>query len=304
MSSRSTGMIRSDESQNSISDTHKVLQKRSKSTDSSPITALYSPKTTNLTISNLIRLSRPLSTRRITMAWRSSGATNTALIENLFSNGLIKSIRVKDAMLNVDRGHYAPREPYADTPQYVGHHATISAPHMHAHACEALLSVLKPNGRVLDVGSGSGYLTHVLANLVEPDGEVIGIEHIEELAREAKLNMGKSDAGRELMRSKRVRFICRDGREGFREADRHGDGYDAIHVGAAAKGWPEELVEQLKNGGRMFIPIEEKNGEQNIWIVDKDEDGQVERKKMFGVQYVPLTDAPVSPLPLSSGQGE
>ncbi|RMY24767.1 hypothetical protein D0865_16374, partial [Hortaea werneckii] len=105
------------------------------------------------------------------MAWRSSGSSNQALIENLASNGLITQARVKQAMLGVDRAHYAPAAPYQDSPQPIGHRATISAPHMHAAACESLLPYLRPGARVLDIGSGSGYLTHVLAELVKPGGK-------------------------------------------------------------------------------------------------------------------------------------
>merc|ERR1712093_939634 len=78
--------------------------------------------------------------------WRCGGKTNAELIENLFKNNLITSSRVRDAMLNVDRAHYCPDPEYAyeDSPQSIGHAATISAPHMHASAAESLLPYLKP----------------------------------------------------------------------------------------------------------------------------------------------------------------
>jgi len=124
--------------------------------------------------------------------------------------------------------------------------ATISAPHMHASAAESLLSYLQPSSKVLDIGSGSGYLTHVLANLVEPDGTVIGVDHIQGLVDLASSNMAKSEEGKELLKSERVKFIKADGRLGWAE----GAPYDAIHVGAAAKEAHEVLVEQLKAPGR------------------------------------------------------
>lgn len=75
----------------------------------------------------------------------------------------------------VDRGHYAPRNPYNDSPQSIGHAATISAPHMHASAVEHLVERIVPESapRVLDIGSGSGYLTHVFAELVGDKGLVV-----------------------------------------------------------------------------------------------------------------------------------
>ncbi|KAJ4365623.1 hypothetical protein N0V83_008243 [Neocucurbitaria cava] len=221
------------------------------------------------------------------MAWRSSGASNEALIANLAKNGLIESDRVKEAMLKVDRAHYAPSSAYEDSPQPIGHRATISAPHMHASACESLLPNLSPGSRVLDIGSGSGYLTAVLANLVGPSGTVIGIDHIQPLVDMATTNMRKSEEGRRMLESGQVKFIAGDGRKGWKE----GAPYDAIHVGAAAAEHHQELTEQLKAPGRLFVPVAE-GWVQHIYVVDKKEDGSVEKKKLYGVQYVPLTDAP------------
>jgi len=103
----------------------------------------------------------------------------------------------------------------------------------------------------------------------------------------ARSNMGKSAEGRNLLETGAVEFVKGDGRKGWAAAAP----YDAIHVGAAAAGWHKELTDQLKAPGRLFVPVEE-GFEQNIYVVDKDEKGEVTRKKMFGVQYVPLTDAP------------
>jgi protein-L-isoaspartate(D-aspartate) O-methyltransferase len=206
--------------------------------------------------------------------------------------------------VKVDRAHYAPSSPYSDSPQSIGYGATISAPHMHGHACEYLIDYLHPGSRVLDIGSGSGYLTHVFANLItdsssppsNADGHVIGIEHIQELVDLARHNMQKSDSGRKFLESGKVRFVAGDGRLGWKE----GGPYDAIHVGAAAETLHPTLVEQLRAPGRMFIPVESESPTgalglsdgQHIWIVDKKADGSVRKEKVFAVRYVPLTDAP------------
>jgi protein-L-isoaspartate(D-aspartate) O-methyltransferase len=234
------------------------------------------------------------------MAWRCSGRTNGELISNLFSAGLITSPRVRDAMSSVDRAHYCPSSPlaaYEDSPQSIGFDATISAPHMHASACESLLGFMPESqgARVLDIGSGSGYLTHVLANLVcgadgVGDGKVVGIDHIAGLVDLARSNMRRSEEGRRLLDTGKVELILGDGRKGYAS----GGPYDAIHVGAAAKELHQDLVEQLKSPGRMFIPVEDRGGwgSQWIWVVDKDADGQITKRKDMGVRYVPLTDAP------------
>ncbi|PYH75970.1 protein-L-isoaspartate O-methyltransferase [Aspergillus uvarum CBS 121591] len=240
------------------------------------------------------------------MAWYCSGSTNSELVENLYRTGLIKSERVRDAMKGVDRAHYAPSRPYSDSPQPIGHAATISAPHMHGHACEYLIDFLKPGSHVLDIGSGSGYLTHVFANLVtdpsaanQANGQVIGIDHIPELVKLAYENMSKSEQGRKYLKSEIVKFIASDGRLGWPQ----GAPYDAIHVGAAAERLHPVLIEQLRTPGRLFIPVDMDSddgdagsfgpsGGQYIWVVDKKADGSVSKEKIFQVSYVPLTDRP------------
>ncbi|KAK4136066.1 protein-L-isoaspartate O-methyltransferase [Trichocladium antarcticum] len=239
------------------------------------------------------------------MAWRSSGGSNRDLIENLFRNGMIKHLEVKEAFLKVDRAHYAPSHPYDDSPQPIGHHATISAPHMHASAVENLLPFLTPSParpapRALDIGSGSGYLTHVMAELVGGGGgAVVGVEHIAPLRDMGERNMRKSEDGRRLLDAGRVRFVVGDGRRGW--VDTEGGGlkgeggkWDAIHVGAAAAEVHPELLAQLASPGRMFIPVDDElgGGDQHVWCVDKDGEGVVTKRRLFGVRYVPLTDPP------------
>ena len=161
---------------------------------------------------------------------------------------------------------------------------------MHAAACESLLPFLYPGARVLDVGSGSGYLTHVLSKLVEDEGEgkVVGVDHIRELVDLASNNMRKSQDGKEMLNNGKVQFVKADGRKGWKE----GGPYDAIHVGAAATEAHPILLDQLKAPGRLFIPVGDSYA-QYIWVIDKDENGNVKREKSFGVRYVPLTDEPV-----------
>ena len=117
---------------------------------------------------------------------------------------------------------------------------------MHASAAESLLPFLYPGAQVLDIGSGSGYLTHVLANLTGREGRVIGVDHIQGLVDLATSNMSKSSDGKELLRTGQAVFVKADGREGWKS----GAPYDAIHVGAAALEAHASLIEQLKAPGR------------------------------------------------------
>ncbi|KZT24906.1 protein-L-isoaspartate O-methyltransferase, partial [Neolentinus lepideus HHB14362 ss-1] len=224
------------------------------------------------------------------MAWRSSGSTNAELIANMLRYGVFSSERVAAAMTKVDRANYVldKGDAYIDSPQRIGYDATISAPHMHAHAAENLLPYLHPGARVLDVGSGSGYLSAVLFHLVNAPGsggkgKVVGIEHIEELVQWSKENLRRDGLSKEMDEG-RIIMIAGDGRQGWPSEGP----YDAIHVGAAAPTMPQALIEQLARPGRMFIPVGTR--EQKIVQVDKDTEGKVTQKELIDVLYVPLTD--------------
>lgn len=117
---------------------------------------------------------------------------------------------------------------------------------MHAAACESLLPFLTSGASVLDVGSGSGYLTHVLAELVKPGGCVVGVDHIQPLVDMSLRNAQKSQAGQAMLDSKVLQLVKSDGRLGWPAAAP----YDAIHVGAAAEELHQSLVDQLKAPGR------------------------------------------------------
>lgn len=207
---------------------------------------------------------------------------------------IIKAERVVNAMKKVDRANYVLRKDtaYQDTPQAIGHEATISAPHMHAYASEHLLPYIYPGARVLDVGSGSGYLTAVLHHIASEDparpGKVVGIEHVPELVAFSEENLRKDGLG-DALASKAIELIAGDGRQGYAQ----GGPYDAIHVGAAAPELPRPLVDQLASPGRMFIPVGTHS--QYIMHIDKDKDGNVTESQVMAVSYVPLTGRRVIP---------
>lgn len=225
------------------------------------------------------------------MAWRCSGTTNAELVANMHSSRLISSDLVKDAMSKVDRANYVrdKRDAYEDAPQSIGHGATISAPHMHAHAAEHLLPYLKPGSKVLDVGSGSGYLAAIFHRLVSPDGvpslgsKVVGIDHVPQLVDWSVSNLRRDGLGHAL-EDGQIEMISGDGRSGHPS----GGPYNCIHVGAAAPTLPQQLIDQLTKPGRLFIPVGTVN--QRLLQIDKDKEGNVTQKDLFGVVYVPLTD--------------
>lgn len=169
-----------------------------------------------------------------------------------------------------------------DSPMPIGYNATISAPHMHALCLELLLNHLKPGMRALDVGSGTGYLTACFALMVGDKGRAVGVEHIPQLVKQSIANVKASKAG-DLLQDRQLSLHVGDGRSGWPDDAP----YDAIHVGAAASEVPEALLQQLKPGGRMVIPV----GDflQDLQVIDKQEDGTLKASPVTSVRYVPLT---------------
>ncbi|KAK9818393.1 hypothetical protein WJX72_011929 [[Myrmecia] bisecta] len=193
-------------------------------------------------------------------------------------------------MRAVDRAHFVlPDMPrayaYVDSALPIGHKQTISAPHMHATALDLLQGHAVPGASVLDVGSGSGYLSAALGKLVgDQGGQVIGVEKHKELADRSIQNI--KDASPELLEQQTVKIM--PGNVLGSVLDSYGL-FDAIHVGAAADEIPQTLVDKLKPGGRMVIPVGPQDSFQDLYCVDKDAAGNVTPFRLMSVAYVPLT---------------
>jgi len=186
------------------------------------------------------------------------------------------SEKVSKAMLKVPRHVFIPEyasEAYNDYPLPIGYEQTISAPHMVAIMCELL--DLKEGEKVLEVGTGSGYHAAVVAEIVGEKGKVISIERIPELAERAKRTL-------ESLGIKNVNVIVGDGSKGYEEEAP----YDKIYVTAAAPDIPKSLIEQLKNGGKMVIPIGDYV--QYLYVVEKDKTGKITKKNWGPVRFVLL----------------
>lgn len=217
--------------------------------------------------------------------WSGSGVDrNKGMVEQLKTYGIIQSEKVEEVMESIDRALFVPsgNPPYLDSPMPIGYNATISAPHMHATCLQLLEDNLQPGMRALDVGSGTGYLTACFALMVGPQGRAVGVEHIPELVASSIQNLEKSSVA-SLLKEGSLSVYVGDGRLGWPEFAP----YDAIHVGAAAPEIPQPLLDQLKPGGRMVIPVG--NIFQDLKVVDKKLDGSISVRSETSVRYVPLT---------------
>ncbi|MCW5606244.1 MAG: protein-L-isoaspartate(D-aspartate) O-methyltransferase [Burkholderiales bacterium] len=187
------------------------------------------------------------------------------------------SERVMAAMEKVPRHLFVPAGvetgAYRNVPLAIGSGQTISQPFIVALMTD--LMETKPGDRVLEIGTGSGYQAAVLAELADT---VYSVEIIEPLAREAARRL--RDAG-----YRNVVTRVGDGYQGWAE---HAP-FDAIMVTAAATAVPPALIDQLKPGGRLVIPVGGPADVQTLYVIEKQADGRVVRRPVLAVRFVPLT---------------
>jgi protein-L-isoaspartate(D-aspartate) O-methyltransferase len=201
----------------------------------------------------------------------------TALAQSLEAMG-IRSPRVLDAASRLDRGRFVPPElrhdADADWPLPIGFGQTISQPFVVAYMTERL--GLEGDERVLEVGTGSGYQTALLALLAR---QVHSVEIIPELAERARAvlldELGLAN----------VSLRVGDGALGWPEEAP----FDRILVGAAGPDVPLPLVEQLARGGRMILPVGPGPWGQVLKVVERSADGEVRELDALPVRFVPLT---------------
>jgi protein-L-isoaspartate(D-aspartate) O-methyltransferase len=184
--------------------------------------------------------------------------------------------RVRAALGKVERHRLVPPEQanlaYRNHPLPIGHSQTISQPYIVALSTDLL--VPEPGHVVLEVGTGSGYQAAVLAEIVK---QVYTIEIVEPLGRAAESRLS-------ALGYKNVEVRIGDGYKGWPEKAP----FDGIVVTAAAPRVPQVLVDQLKPGGRMVIPIGERWEVQQLLLIVRNADGTLQQKNVLPVRFVPL----------------
>jgi protein-L-isoaspartate(D-aspartate) O-methyltransferase len=189
----------------------------------------------------------------------------------------VTNAAVLDALRKVPRHDFVPaaRQPqaYGDHPLPIGHDQTISQPYIVAFMTELL--GLKPGDKVLEIGTGSGYQAAVLAQITS---NVFTIEIVRPLYEEAKPRLVKLGLPAGHIRQG-------DGYQGWPEEAP----FDAIIVTAAPDHLPQPLVDQLKPGGRLVIPVGSVGETQSLKVVEKEQSGRLKTREVIPVRFVPLT---------------
>jgi len=200
------------------------------------------------------------------------------LINSLVIDGYLKTPAIIEAFKNIDRLDFVldeyKNEAYVNAPLPIGFNQTISQPLTVAFMLELLEP--KPNEKILDVGSGSGWTTALLAYLVGENGRVIGLERIPELVALSEKNISKYN----FIKKGIVEIINSDGAKGYRKEAP----YDRIIAGASAAGdVPIYWRRQLKIGGRIVAPVG-----NSVIVIDKISKNKYLQKEYFGFSFVPL----------------
>ena len=203
-------------------------------------------------------------------------AARTAMVSEQIAARGIDNPDVLDAMRRVPRHRFVPTaerpHAYRDTPLPIGRGQTISQPYIVALMTE--LVEPKPDSRVLEVGTGSGYQAAVLAEIVD---HVYTIEIEDELAHSAAALL-------ETLGYDNVTVRAGDGYGGWPE---HAP-FDIIVVTAAPDHVPQALIDQLKPGGSMIVPVGPIHSVQELRLIRKEQDGSLREKNVTAVRFVPL----------------
>ena len=204
------------------------------------------------------------------------------LIQHLIKGGYLKTSLIIEAFRKLDRKDFMVPEyrdlAYVDEAMPIGYGQTISQPLTVAFMMELLEP--EPGDKILDLGSGSAWTTALLAYIVGERGKVLGIEKISELVEFGRKNLAKYKfKNAEILSAGKELGLPKDAPPALNRVE----GFDRILVSAAAEELPEELVSQLKIGGRMIIPIG-----HSIWKIDKVSKKEIKSEEYYGFSFVPL----------------
>jgi len=216
-----------------------------------------------------------------------------SLIDNLIKDGWLKTPRIIDAFRKIKRVDFMPASPDSRASRGgpedmkhlaelnealpIGYGQTISQPLVVAFMIEQLQP--EQGDKILDIGSGSGWTTSLLAHIVGDKGKVISIEVVSELKQFGEKNISKYN----FLEKGTVEIVCADGSKGHKKQSP----YDKILVSAAVQQEkvPNAWKEQLKIDGRIVTPVR-----SSIWLLIKKSEGEFEETEFPGFAFVPLIE--------------
>ena len=179
--------------------------------------------------------------------------------------------KVQKAMRTIPRHNFVPHFPYEDSPVPIGHKQTISQPFIVAYMTDML--DVSPLHTVLEIGTGSGYQAAVLSEVAL---KVYTVERIKALADQTKIL---------LEHYSNIHMKVGNGYEGWKE----NAPYDRIIVTATSEYIPDLLLDQLKDGGKMILPLKRATGFEDLVLITKTGE-TISHKKLIGVRFVPLVE--------------
>jgi protein-L-isoaspartate(D-aspartate) O-methyltransferase len=199
---------------------------------------------------------------------------NRELIASMIEKGALKSPQIIEAFEKIDRKYFIPEafedHIYIDRPLPIGKEQTISQPSTVAFMLEQLQP--QKGEKILDIGSGSGWTTALLCQIVGSKGSVLGLERVDELVEQGQKNLKKLN----------LEEHCKIEKAGD-TLGKPGEQFDKILVSASAEEIPEELFAQLKIGGVLVIPVQ-----NSIFRFKKISDTKIEAQEFPGFVFVPL----------------
>lgn len=208
------------------------------------------------------------------------------LIDDLKLTNKLTTPEIEIAMRAIDRSWFCPDTPYFDAAVSIGHEMFISAPHMHTLALECCKERLQQAKAILDVGSGSGYLTALFAKLA-PCADVFGVEFYADLLEQSQRKIDEH-LPQDLKR--RITLLQQDGLKGIKDKAP----FDIIHIGFMCKEEPSELFDQLACGGILIAPIGNRVSTLNskwlageLYAIEKQRDGSTTKHPLFTCSFVP-----------------